>query len=125
MIRRDVLSVSVRSCRGSAVAEDRKRGISVSFRAIARLFDVAKHLIISTVFFDDVDDVLDRRTTGEQTRLTLTEQTVVAHDLLCVASKRRIVRNINGADVADDERGWVLARGNEATDFAAFFFLVP
>src|SRR6185369_2027866 len=90
-------------------SKDRERRIAVGSRAVARVFQIAKNLIIRTVLFDDVDDVFDRRTTGKESRLSLAKQTVVAHYLLRVAGERGIVWNVHCADVADDERHAVLA----------------
>src|SRR5689334_6784911 len=108
MVGRDVLARAFRTRSGVAGAEDRERRIAVSFRTVARLFNVAEDLIVSPVLFDDVDDVLDRRAGRKETRLAWSKQTVVAHYLLRVARERRIVGKIHGADVADDERHAVL-----------------
>src|SRR6185295_16756001 len=108
MVWRDVLMLTVgpRGC--ITGAKDCERRIAVSFRAVARLFHIAKNLIIGPVLFDDVDDVLDRRTTGKESGLSLAKQPVVAHDLLCVTCQRGIIRKVHGADVANDERSAVL-----------------
>src|SRR5689334_16017950 len=53
--------------------------------------------------------MLDRRATGEETCLTLAQQTAVAHHLLRVTREGRIVRQIHRADVSDNDRCAVLS----------------
>ena len=55
-----LLSLPARASRGIAIPENCKFRVSVGHLAVASLGDVAKDLIISPVFLDDVDDVLDR-----------------------------------------------------------------
>src|SRR6185369_9354618 len=65
--------------------------------------------IVSAIFLDDVNHMLDGRTTSKKTCGTRTQQTIVPHDLLCVTDQRRIIGHIYGTDISDDDRGAVLS----------------
>ena len=75
---------AVRSLRGNAIPENGEAGVAIRGVTVTRGFHVAKHLIVSAIFLDDVDNVLDRAGSGKQFGWRETHQTIVLHSLLRV-----------------------------------------
>src|SRR6266851_5311317 len=94
---------------GDAVPENREARLSVSRVPVTGSFHVAKHLIVSAIFLDDVDDVLDRASTSKEFGRCEIHKAVVLHGLLGVAGEGRTVGKQNGTHVAGHDRTAVLA----------------
>src|SRR5262245_17870358 len=109
MIWCDVLLTSSRPGRSFTAAEDCQRTIAIGLRAVAGRSDSAENLIVRSVLLDDVDDVLDWRTTREESLACWTKQSNVSHHLLRVTRQRWIVRHGDRTDVSHDNRSAVLA----------------
>src|SRR5207302_3009161 len=102
---------------GDAISENGKGRFAVGSVPVAGSFHVAEHLIISAIFLDDVNDVLDRAWPWEEFRGRKIHQAVVLQSLLRVARERGQIGQGEHADVSGDNGAAVLAA-------LAIFFLV-
>src|SRR4029453_985803 len=102
MIRRDVLRVFATHARCFTGTKYCEACIAVSGLTIPGFLNITKNLIVSSVLFNDVDHMLNRRGIRKESGAQSSQQAVVAHDLLGITSQSRIVRNRNGGDVASD-----------------------
>src|SRR5437879_12958483 len=100
MVRRNDLTCAAGALRGGAVSENGKGGLAVRGVSIAGSFHVAEDLIVSAIFRDDVNDVLDRAWPWEEFRGRESHQAVVLQSLLRVARELRQIGQGDHADVS-------------------------
>src|SRR6266851_9580059 len=102
------LARSVRPFRCGAASENCKIGLATRGVSVARCFHVAKDLIVSAIFLDDVNDMLDRAWLSKELGGRKSHQPVVLQSLLRVTRERRQVRQGHHADVSRNNRAAVL-----------------
>src|SRR5437763_825347 len=100
-----------------AVSENREGWLAIRRVAIPRHFYVAEHLVVCTIFLDDVDDVLYGPVSGIMLWWFEIHQPIVLHGLLRVARQCGLVRQRHYADVSRYNRAAVLPA------LAIFFFV--
>src|SRR5690242_3621962 len=109
MIGRNGLRGAVGTARGVAIAKNRQGGLAIGRMTITGSFYVAENLIISAIFLDDVNNVLDGAFAGKKFWRREVQQAVILHGLLRVVGECGIVGKRNHADVSGNDRAAVLA----------------
>src|SRR5205823_12579763 len=109
MVGRQDLTRTVRALCGDAISENGKGRFAVGSVSVAGSFHVAEDLIVSAIFLDDVNDVLDRAGPCKEFRGRESHQAVVLQSLLGVARELRQIGKCDHADVSRHDGTAVLA----------------
>src|SRR6478609_4316271 len=98
-IRSYVLNRIAGSSCGSSGTKDCNRRLSIRLCAIAALIDVAKNLVVRSVFANYINNVLERRLTAwKEARFFGCKQSIVSHRLLRIVEQGFLVGNSDEAE---------------------------
>src|SRR5437879_13686654 len=102
MIGRNDLARTIGTLRGDAISKNGKSRFAVGSVSVAGSFHVAENLIVSAIFLDDVNDVLDRAWPCKEFSGRESHQDVVLQSSLRVKRELGQIGTCGTADVCLD-----------------------